>query len=87
MNPYQLEPTDSGDHLRLSASCTGDPVVQWHHNKTAAADDDDTYMVMAGRRRSVCSSEPPEMAATIAKDNKAFAIYAEIGECAKVNLQ
>ena len=87
MNPYQLEPTDSGDHLRLSASCTGDPVVQWHRNKTTAADDEDAYMVMAGRRRSVCSPGPPEMAATIAKDNKAFAIYAEIGECAKVDLQ
>ena len=62
-------------------------MVQWHRNKTAAADDEDVYMVMAGRRRSVCSPGPSEMAATIAKDNKEFAIYAEIGECAKVNLQ
>lgn len=63
-------------------------MVEWCHNKTAAADDDDdAYMVMAGRRRSVCSPGPSEMAATIAKDNKAFAIYAEIGESAKVDLQ
>ena len=87
LNSYQLDPTDSGEHLRLSASLTGSAMVQWDRNKTAAADDDDAYMVMAGRRRSVCSPGPKEMAATIAKDNKAFAIYAEIGESAKVDLQ
>lgn len=79
-NPYQMDPTESGDPLRLSASCA--------LNKTAP-EDDDVYMVMAGRRRSVLSPGPLPVVDNIAakEDNKAYAIYAEIGENAKIDLQ
>ena len=87
MNPYEPNPyvTESGDQLH--ASLTGGVMVQdCHGNKTA--DEDGGYMVMIGCRRSVSSPAPPEMATAAAQDdNKAHALYAEIGNNAKTDLQ
>ena len=88
LNSYQMDPTESGDHLRLNTSWARGTTVQWHRKKSAA-DDDDPYIVMAGQRRSVLSPGPPPAMDDIAakEDNKAHALYAEIGENAKIHLQ